>query len=103
LVDSRREGTFVYYRLASKRVGEVEFEAGHIKGARSVPVEELVERIDGLPRSREIVAYCRGPYCVYATDAVRLLRERGFKVRRLREGFPEWERAGLPVDRSDTS
>lgn len=152
LVDSRRDGTFIYYRLASARVGElwsalrdvavehvaevellarrylgngegveeltagelaeriergrvvvldvrpeVEYAAGHIDGARSIPHDQLAGSLDRLPRSREVVAYCRGPYCVYAHDAVRLLRDEGFKARRLREGYPEWERAGLPV------
>jgi rhodanese-related sulfurtransferase/DNA-binding transcriptional ArsR family regulator len=154
LVDSRRDGTFIHYRLASARVGELwsalrdvavehvaevevfarrylgdgegieeltadelaerldrgrvvvldvrpeaEYAAGHIEGARSIPHDRLAHALEGLPKSREIVAYCRGPYCVYANDAVRLLRNEGFKARRLREGYPEWERAGLPVER----
>lgn len=153
LVRSRREGTRVYYRLASDRVGELwaavrdvavrqvaevgvlaedylgerheveqvsaeelarrlardevvlldvrpeqEFRAGHIAGARSAPLEALDELAAGLPRRREVVAYCRGPYCVYADDAVRLLRARGLKARRLDVGYPEWRRAGLPVE-----
>ena len=76
---------------------EAEFRAGHIAGARSAPVEELDAVVEKLPRRREVVAYCRGPYCVYADDAVRLLRSRGLKARRLDVGFPEWRRAGLPV------
>jgi rhodanese-related sulfurtransferase len=153
LVRSRREGTRVFYRLASDRVGELwaavrdvavrhvaevgvladdylgerdqveqlsaeelarrlardqvvlldvrpapEFRAGHIVGARSAPLAELPSLVPKLPRRREIVAYCRGPYCVYADDAVRLLRARGLKARRLEVGFPEWRRAGLPVE-----
>jgi rhodanese-related sulfurtransferase len=153
LVRSRREGTRVFYRLASERVsdlwaavrdvavrhvaevgvladeylggrGEVEqlsaeelerrlardqvvlldvrpeseYRAGHIAGARSAPLPDLPSLLPKLPRRREIVAYCRGPYCVYADDAVRLLRERGLKARRLDVGFPEWRRAGLPVE-----
>jgi rhodanese-related sulfurtransferase len=153
LVRSRREGTRVFYRLASERVGdlwaavrdvavghvaevgvladeylgerdgvehlsaaeleqrlargdvvvldvrpETEYRAGHIVGARSAPLPLLADLAEKLPRRREIVAYCRGPYCVYADDAVRLLRERGLKARRLDVGFPEWRRAGLPVD-----
>ena len=153
LVRSRREGTRVFYRLASERVGdlwvavrdvavrhvaevgvladeylgerdeveqlsaeeleqrlardqvvlldvrpELEYRAGHIAGARSAPLDELPELLPKLPRRRELVAYCRGPYCVYADDAVRLLRERGLKARRLEVGFPEWRRAGLPVE-----
>ena len=76
---------------------EAEFRAGHIAGARSAPLSTLDDLVAGLPRQREIVAYCRGPYCVYADDAVRLLRARGLKARRLDVGFPEWRRAGLPV------
>jgi rhodanese-related sulfurtransferase len=77
---------------------EQEFRAGHIAGARSAPLTALDELATTLPRRREIVAYCRGPYCVYADDAVRLLRARGLKARRLDVGFPEWRRAGLPVE-----
>lgn len=154
LVRPRREGTRVFYRLASDRVGELwaavrevavrhvaevsvladeylgergqveqlsaeeleqrlardqvvvldvrpaaEYRAGHIAGARSAPLAELPDLLPTLPRRREIVAYCRGPYCVYADDAVRLLRERGLKARRLDVGFPEWRRAGLPIER----
>src|SRR6516162_2632085 len=153
LVRSRREGTRVYYRLASDRVGdlwaavrdvavrqvaevsvladeylgerdgveqlsaaeleqrlaqgdvvvldvrpEAEYRAGHIAGARSAPLPGLDSLTAKLPRRREVVAYCRGPYCVYADDAVRLLRERGVSARRLDEGVPEWRRAGLPVE-----
>ena len=151
LVRSRRDGTRIYYRLASERVGELwaatrdvavrhvaeasvladeylgdrdaiehlsadelhkrlargdvvvldvrpepEYRSGHIAGARSAPLASLDSL--RLPKRREIVAYCRGPYCVYADDAVRLLRERGFKARRLDVGYPEWQRAGLPVE-----
>jgi rhodanese-related sulfurtransferase len=77
---------------------ELEYRAGHIVGARSAPLAELPSLLPELPRRREIVAYCRGPYCVYADDAVRLLRARGLKARRLEVGFPEWRRAGLPVE-----
>ena len=73
-----------------------EFAAGHIAGARSVPVGEL-RRLRSLSKEIEIVAYCRGPFCVYADDAVRQLRRRGFDARRLEDGYPEWKRAGLPV------
>ena len=153
LVQSRRHGTRVIYRLASERVGELwgsvrdvairhvadvngladeylgdraglehvtadeladrlasgevvlldvrpesEFRAGHIAGARSAPLPSLDTLVPDLSRRREIVAYCRGPYCVYADDAVRLLRAHGLKARRLDVGFPEWRRAGLPVE-----
>lgn len=76
-----------------------EYAAGHIAGARSVPIDALDDAIGTLPRSREVIAYCRGPYCVYADDAVRLLRERGYRARRFDTGYPEWERAGHPTDR----
>lgn len=74
-----------------------EFTAGHIAGARSVPIGELRRQLKALPSDAEVVAYCRGPYCVYADDAVRELIKRGFKAARLEDGFPEWRRAGLPV------
>ena len=77
---------------------EREFRAGHIAGARSAPLDELSSLVPTLPRRKELVAYCRGPFCVYADDAVRLLRERGLEARRLDVGFPEWQRAGLPVE-----
>jgi DNA-binding transcriptional ArsR family regulator len=76
---------------------EREYAAGHIVSARSAPVDELEGVVATLPRRLEIVAYCRGPYCVYADDAVRLLRARGLNARRLDVGFPEWRRAGRPV------
>ena len=77
---------------------EPEFRAGHIPGALSAPLDSLEQVAAKLPRRREIVAYCRGPYCVYADDAVRLLRERGLKARRLDVGFPEWRRAARPIE-----
>jgi rhodanese-related sulfurtransferase len=77
---------------------ETEYRAGHIRGALSAPLEELESIAPALSKRREVVAYCRGPYCVYADDAVRLLRARGFRARRLDVGFPEWRRAGLPVE-----
>ena len=74
-----------------------EYTAGHIAGARSMPMADLARRLKDLPKDTEVVAYCRGPYCVYADDAVRLLRRRGFQARRLEAGYPEWTQAGLPV------
>jgi len=152
LVTTRRDGTRIYYALASERVAELwsalrdvaidhvagierlagaylgdrdgvevidreelaarlkrgevvvldvrpeaEFAAGHIAGARSVPISELRRHLRALPKDTEVVAYCRGPYCVYADDAVRALHRKGFTARRLIDGFPEWKRAGLPV------
>ena len=79
---------------------EPEFLAGHIAGARSAPLAVLDEVASTLPRRLEVVAYCRGPYCVYADDAVRLLRARGLEARRLDVGYPEWQRAGLPIETS---
>ena len=153
LVRSRREGTRVFYRLASDRVAdlwaavrevasqhvaevslladeylgdregieqlsaselqsrlerdevvvldvrpEAEFRSGHVPGAVSAPITSVASIASKLPRRREVVAYCRGPYCVYADDAVRLLRARGLKARRLDVGFPEWRRNGFPVE-----
>ena len=152
LVTTRREGTRIFYALASERVfelwsalrdvaaehvaglerlaraylgdreginvvdrdelagrlqrGEVvvldvrppaEYAAGHINGARSVPVAELRRHLRALSKDVEVVAYCRGLYCVYADDAVRELNRKGFQARRLIDGFPEWKRAGLPI------
>jgi rhodanese-related sulfurtransferase len=153
LVTTRRDGTRIYYRLTSKRVGELwaalrdvtaahhaqldelaaaylgdrsqleqigreelaerlatgdvvvvdarpaaEYAAGHIAGARSIPIEGLAAGIKQLPEGVEVVAYCRGPYCVFADDAVRLLRRRGRPARRLEDGYPEWQRADLPIE-----
>lgn len=153
LVRSRREGTRVFYRLASDRVADLwvaardvasrhvaevslladeylgdrngieqltaaelharlerdevvvldvrpasEFRSGHVPGAISAPITSIGSLVSKLPRGREVVAYCRGPYCVYADDAVRLLRDRGVKARRLDIGFPEWRRDGFPVE-----
>jgi rhodanese-related sulfurtransferase len=77
---------------------ELEYEQGHIPAARSVPVENLKRRLAELPRDVEVVAYCRGPYCVLSDQAVRLLHRHGFRARRLSEGFPEWRAAGYPVE-----
>jgi len=77
---------------------EEEFRLGHIAGAVSIPLERLGREIRRLPRGREIVAYCRGPYCVLADRAVELLRAKGRRARRFTEGFPEWRAAGLPVE-----
>jgi rhodanese-related sulfurtransferase len=153
LVATRRDGTRIYYRLASDRVGDLwaamrdvaaahhdeidalaraylgrreqldeisrdelaarldlgevivvdvrpnaEYSAGHIAGARSIPAKRLAREVATLPADVEVVAYCRGPYCVFADDAVRLLKRRGFKARRLEDGFPEWRDAHLPVE-----
>jgi DNA-binding transcriptional ArsR family regulator/rhodanese-related sulfurtransferase len=157
LVDSRKKGLFVYYRLAEPAVFELcaavrrvaerrladlerllnehfgersqpaavgmrdllnrmrssdvivldarpasEYEAGHIAGAISVPIDELQERLRSLPRDKEYVAYCRGPYCVYADRAVELLTKSRRRARRLIEGFPEWRAAGLPITLADS-
>jgi len=154
LVDTRKQGLFVYYRLADpavcdlctairtvaeKRLADLErlvrehfgdrsdpepvrmqdllerirakeavildarpvneYEAGHIAGAISVPIDELQSRLRSLPKSKAYVAYCRGPYCVYADRAVELLKASGRRAQRLLEGFPEWQAAGLPVAR----
>ena len=76
---------------------DAEYRAGHIPGARSVPPGELRRSLAVLPEGAEVVAYCRGPYCVYADDAVRELDRLGYRARRLEDGYPEWKRAGLPV------
>jgi rhodanese-related sulfurtransferase len=75
----------------------LEYQQGHIPEARSIPIEELEHRLAELPRDREVVAYCRGPYCVFSDEAAQLLQSRGFRVRRFEAGFPEWRAAGFPV------
>jgi rhodanese-related sulfurtransferase/DNA-binding MarR family transcriptional regulator len=75
-----------------------EFRSGHLPDAISVPLDELRRRLDQLPRDSQIVAYCRGPYCAFAPEAVALLRSHGFEARRLEEGLPEWAAAGLPIE-----
>ena len=157
LVNSRKEGLFMYYRLAEPAVfdlcatirrvaerrfadlerllndhfgdqrqpvavsmqdllgrmrsGDVivldarparEYEAGHIAGAISVPIDDLQKRLRSLPRDKEYVAYCRGPYCVYADRAVEQLMKSRRRARRLVEGFPEWRAAGLPITLADS-
>ena len=76
----------------------VESRSGRIAGAIPIPVAELEARLGDLPHSRQIVAYCRGPYCVYADEAVQLLQAHGFRAARLKSGFPDWRAAGLPVE-----
>ena len=74
-----------------------EFAAGHVRGAINIPIHELERRLAELPKRKEVVAYCRGPYCLMSFEAVQLLRQRGLKARRLRDGLPEWRMAGLPT------
>jgi rhodanese-related sulfurtransferase/DNA-binding transcriptional ArsR family regulator len=75
-----------------------EYAAGHVPGAMNIPLSELENHLDQFDPEQEIVAYCRGPHCVLAFDAVARLREKGFKAQRLQDGFPEWKTAGLPVE-----
>jgi ArsR family transcriptional regulator len=81
---------------------EDEFALGHLPGARNVPLSKLKRELSKLDRNAEIVAYCRGPYCVLSFEAVAQLRKMGFKARRLEDGLPEWKAAGLPVESSNT-
>jgi rhodanese-related sulfurtransferase len=76
---------------------EKEFRAAHIPGAVSIPIQELKRRLRELPRRREIIAYCRGPYCVYAKEAVSAFSQKGYKARRLSIGLPDWRALGFPV------
>jgi rhodanese-related sulfurtransferase/predicted transcriptional regulator len=91
LVDRLRRGDVI---LVDVRPSE-EFDAGHIDGARSIPIDELEDRLAELPDDREVVAYCRGPFCAYAHEAVRSLRAAGRAARRLDDGWPEWRLASL--------
>jgi rhodanese-related sulfurtransferase len=77
---------------------EDEFALGHIPGALNIPLGKLKHRLGELPADREVIAYCRGPYCVLSFEAVAALRARGYRVRRLEDGYPEWKAAGLPVE-----
>lgn len=94
LVTRLREGSVVLIDVRP----EDEYELGHLPGALNIPLRQLVQRLSELPRDHEIVAYCRGPYCVLSFEAVAELRVHGFNVRRLDEGFPEWKAAGLPIE-----
>jgi rhodanese-related sulfurtransferase len=76
-----------------------EFAAGHVPGAVNIPIHELERRLAELPKRKEVVAYCRGPYCLMSYDAVFLLRKKGLRARRLEDGLPEWQLAGLPTTR----
>jgi rhodanese-related sulfurtransferase/DNA-binding transcriptional ArsR family regulator len=76
----------------------VEYAQGHIAGARSIPVDELEDRLNELPPEQEIIAYCRGVYCVFADEAVEILSRQGYRARRMKQGFPDWKLANLPTD-----
>jgi rhodanese-related sulfurtransferase/DNA-binding transcriptional ArsR family regulator len=93
LIDRYRQGMVTVLDVRP----EDEFALGHLPDAINIPLEQLSERLGDLSRSREIVAYCRGPYCVLSYEAVEMLRSKGFKVRRLEDGLPEWRLSGLPV------
>ena len=94
LLDRMRSGEVVVLDTRP----EEEFRCGHIPGALSVPVEELQARLHVLPMDQEVIAYCRGPYCVFSDQAVAVLRSSGYRARRLSLGFPDWRAAGLPVE-----
>ena len=80
---------------------ETEYHNGHIPGAINIPIEELSIQIKKLQKNKEYVAYCRGPFCVFADEAVHLLTKKGFKAKRLTEGFPDWKMKGLPVESAE--
>lgn len=94
LLDRARRGVVTVLDVRPKE----EYRAGHFPGAVSIPISELEQRLRELPRDREVVAYCRGPYCVYAAEAVSLLRQRGYQSSRVEEGVLEWSAAGLPLE-----
>ncbi len=93
LLDRMRRGEAVVVDV--RPTGE--FAAGHVSGAVNIPVQALERKLDQLPKGKEIVAYCRGPYCTLVYQAIAAMRENGYAVRRLEEGFPQWKHAGLPV------
>jgi len=95
LLDRLRSGTATVLDVRP----EDEFAYGHLPDAFNIPLAQLERRLVELPADREIVAYCRGPWCVLSFEAVALLRRRGYQVRRLEDGFPEWKMAGLPIGR----
>jgi rhodanese-related sulfurtransferase len=76
---------------------EMEYEAGHIPDAINLPIDQLVQKVGALSKSKQYFVYCRGPFCVMADEAVQILTKKGFKVKRLKEGFPDWKAKGLPV------
>jgi rhodanese-related sulfurtransferase/DNA-binding MarR family transcriptional regulator len=94
LLERLRDGSVVVLDVRP----EEEYRAGHIPGALSVPVDALEAALKTLPRDREVVAYCRGPYCVFSDEAVAFLRARGYRARRLRQGLPDWRAARMPVE-----
>jgi rhodanese-related sulfurtransferase len=93
LLDRLRSGTATVLDVRP----EDEFRQGHLPGALNIPLSQLERRLAELPANREVVAYCRGPWCVLSFEAVAALRQRGYRARRLEDGFPEWKVAGLPV------
>jgi ArsR family transcriptional regulator len=93
LVDRLRSGTATVLDVRP----EDEFRQGHLPGALNIPLSQLERRLAELPADREIVAYCRGPWCVLSFEAVAALRQQGYRARRLEDGFPEWKTAGLPI------
>jgi ArsR family transcriptional regulator len=94
LISSLRDGTVTLLDVRP----EDEFVLGHLPGALNVPLSELMKRLSKLSKDQEIVAYCRGPYCILSFEAVALLRTKGYRVRRLEDGFPEWKAAGLAIE-----
>lgn len=94
LLEKARQGEIVVIDVRPAS----EFNAGHLPFARSMPLAEIKQRLSELPRDREIIAYCRGPFCLLSDDAVALLRAHGFRVRKTLDGISEWKAAGLPVD-----
>jgi rhodanese-related sulfurtransferase/DNA-binding CsgD family transcriptional regulator len=99
LVDAEKKGLYVEYRLTVIDVRPTEeYRAGHVPGALSIPVGELKNRLKELPKNREVVAYCRGPYCVMAVEAVELLRKKGLKARRMELGVVDWRARGWKID-----
>lgn len=77
---------------------ESEYQSGHLPNSKNIPLSDLINKLNNLPKSKEVIAYCRGPHCILAFDAVAQLRSKGYKARRLEDGFPEWKQEGFPIE-----
>ena len=98
LLDKARQGDVLVLDVRP----EAEYRAGHLPYARSMPIQELEQKLAELPRDREVIAYCRGPFCLFAAEAVALLRKNGFRASKISDGIAEWSAAGMPLEGAST-